>query len=77
MLINGEEIDEGLIGRALNSVDAGKGFVASELQAALEGLGVAKGETAMRTADRALQRARRAGKLVWKDRRWRANEAAQ
>lgn len=77
MLIQGIEIDEDVIGRALGSVDISNGFAASELQTALEALGVAKGEIAMRTADRALQRARRAGKLVWKDRRWRSGDTSQ
>lgn len=77
MLINGTEIDEDVIGRALGLVDADKGFVAADLQAALEGLGVTKGEIAMRTADRTLQRASRAGKLVWKDRRWRSKGTTQ
>ena len=72
MRIRGTEVDEGIVDQALKSMNTTEGFVASELITALEGLGVPEGEVAMRTADRAVQRARVAGTLVWKDRRWKA-----
>jgi len=76
MHIGHYEVSSDTVERAISMMKP-DGFTSVELEKALVDLGVPSGETAMRAADRALQRAKRKKQLVYVNRRWRRSEDAE
>lgn len=76
MRVAGIDVDDAVIAAAIARQNLAGGFTCSELELALTEAGLPKGEIAMRTADRALQRAKRNKTLILKDRKWYGTEAA-